>query len=103
MEHCDHLKPALWKGDLIASSCKPQAAWEAGCARAEAVFQSHHVEADFTEIFSHSNVDMLRPFPDGIYPGISTDPDPSMPSLPELPIKSQHKLIGGDSDDKYED
>lgn len=46
---------------------------------------------------------MLRPFPDGIYPGISTDPDPSMPSLPELPIKSQHEPIGGDGDDEYED
>lgn len=70
LEHCDHLKPSAWKGELMASSCNPEAAWFVGRACAEQVLHAYHVSADFTEAFSHENVDMLRPFPDGIYPGI---------------------------------
>jgi hypothetical protein len=36
-----------------------KAAWSAGRARAEDILQAHHVGADFTEVFSHANVDML--------------------------------------------
>jgi hypothetical protein len=103
MEHCDHLKPSSWKGDLTANSCTPQAAWESGRERAEAVLQAHHIAANFTEIFNDPNVDMLRPFPDGLYPGISTEPDPSLPSLAELPAKGEQELVDDDGDDEYED
>jgi hypothetical protein len=100
MEHCDHLKPSSWKGDLTANSCTPQVAWEAGCAQVEAVLQVHHIAADFAEIFNHPNIDMLRPFPDGLYPGISTEPDPT---LGELPSKSHQEPIYDDGDNEYED
>ena len=103
MEHCDHLKPSSWKGNLISSTCNPQAAWEAGRVRVGVVLGSHHIQANFTEIFSNPNVDMLRPFADGLYPGISSDPDPSISPLSELPAKSQHDPIDDDGDDEYED
>ena len=93
MEHCDYLKLASWKGVLVASSCNPQAAWEAGRVRAEIVLLSHHIDTNFAEIFSHPNIDMLRPFPDGIYPGICTDADLSMPSLQEVTDKGQHEPV----------
>jgi len=100
MEHCDHLKPSSWKGDLTANSCTPQAAWEAGRAQAEAVLQAHHIAADFAEIFNHPNIDILRPFLDSLYPGISTEPDPT---LGELPSKSHQEPIYNDGDNEYED
>jgi len=103
MEHCDHLKPSAWKGDIVARSCNPQAAWSAGRAHAEGILQTHHVSADFTEVFSHENVDMLRPFPDGIYPGICADPDPSVSTPAESPQLTQHEPIDDDGDDEYED
>jgi hypothetical protein len=59
--------------------------------------QAHHVGADFTEVFSHANIDMLRPFPDGIYPGISPDADPE--SHPII----QHEPVNDDGDEEYED
>ena len=103
MEHCDHLKPSAWKGDIVARSCNPQAAWSAGRAHAEDILQTHHVSADFTEIFSHENVDMLCPFPDGIYPGICADPDPSVSTPAESPQLTQHEPIDDNGDDEYED
>jgi hypothetical protein len=103
LEHCDHLKPSAWKGELMASSCNPEAAWFAGRACAEQVLHAYHVSADFTEAFSHENVDMLRPFPDGIYPGICTDSDPSVPNVPESTSMMQHEPIEDDGDEEYED
>jgi hypothetical protein len=103
LEHCDHLKPSAWKGHLIARSCDPKVAWSAGCAHAEEILQAHHVSTDFTEVFSHPNIDMLRPFPDGIYPGISTDADPSMSAPPKSHPVVQHKPVNHDGDEEYED
>jgi hypothetical protein len=40
---------------------------------------------------------MLRPFPDGIYPGISPDADPE--SHPII----QHEPVNDDGDEEYED
>ena len=103
MEHCDHLKPSSWKGELVASSCDPQATWEAGRAQAEIILHSHHVAVDLTQIFSQINVDMLHPFPDSIYPGISTDRDPSLSTLHELFTTGQRKPIDDNADNEYED
>jgi hypothetical protein len=103
LEHCDHLKPAAWKGTLVARSCNAKSAWFAGRTRAESVLESHHVIADFNEVFSHPNVDMLRPFPDGTYPGISTDPDPSMPTISKSSAGTALGPIDDDADDNYED
>jgi hypothetical protein len=103
MEHCDHLKPLAWKGELVARSCDPQAAWSTGRACAEEILQAHHFSANFKEVFSQENVDMLRPFPDGIYPGICADPDPSMSISSQLPLLTGHELVDDDGDEDYED
>ena len=84
MEHCDHLKPSAWKGDIAAQSCDPQSAWFSGRSRAESILKSYHVTADYRDIFIHNDIDMLRPFPDGLYPGISSDPDPSVMTSSEI-------------------
>jgi hypothetical protein len=39
LEHCDHLKLSACKGELVASSCNPQAAWSTGRACAEEILQ----------------------------------------------------------------
>ncbi|KIM81610.1 hypothetical protein PILCRDRAFT_8651 [Piloderma croceum F 1598] len=46
---------------------------------------------------------MLHPFPDSLYPGISTEPDPSLASLAELPAKGKQELVDDDGDDEYKD
>lgn len=101
MEHCDHLKPAAWKGDLVAHSCNPESAWSGARTRAEAILESYHVATDFTEIFSEPDVDMLRPFPGGVYPGICTDPDLSAMAVSETPADS-HNPIEDEGDEAYE-
>jgi len=68
LESCDHIKPYAWKGDLWASTCSPAVAWSEGWKLAEVVLREHHVAADFTEVFSHLDVDTLQPLPDGNYP-----------------------------------
>jgi hypothetical protein len=103
MEHCDHLKPSAWKGELVARSCDPQAAWSTGRACAEEILRAHHFSANFKEVFSQENVDMLRPFPDGIYPGICADPDPSVSISSQLPPLTGHELVDDDGDEDFED
>jgi hypothetical protein len=83
MEYCDHLKLLGWKGYLVASSCNLKVVWFLGRTPAEQILRVHHVNADFNEVFRNKNVDMLHPFRDGIYPGICTDPDPSILTVPE--------------------
>jgi hypothetical protein len=102
MEHCDHLKPVAWKGELAAHSCNPQSAWSGGHSHAEAILQSYHVTADYADIFHNPDVDMLHPFPGGIYPGISMEPNPSMVTPSETPTDS-HNPIEDDGDEAYED
>jgi hypothetical protein len=104
LEHCDHLKPVTWKGDLIASSCDPKLAWFAGRSRAKSVLHSHHVNANFKDVFSQPNIDMLRPFSDGIYLGICTDPDPSMLTVAHhLSTTNAPEPVDDDGDESYED
>jgi hypothetical protein len=74
MEHCDHLKPATWKGELAAHSCNPQHAWFGGRSRAELILQSYHVTANYNDIFVHKDVDILCPLPGGVYPPTLTHP-----------------------------
>jgi hypothetical protein len=90
---------------LWQAAANPQAAWSTGCACAEEILQAHHVCADFTEAFSHENmnVDMLRPFPDGIYPGICADPDPSLPTLLNSTPTIHREPIDDDGDEENED
>lgn len=59
-------------------------AWSEGGKLAEVILREHHVAADFTEAFSHPDVDTLRPLSSGNYLGISIDPDRSI----ELSITS---------------
>jgi len=103
MEHCDHLKLSAWKGDLVARSCNPQAAWSAGHAHAEDILHTHHVGADFTEVFGHTNINMLQLLPDGIYPGISAEADLPISTHPKSHPIIQHEPVDDDGDDEYKD
>jgi len=103
MEHCDHLKPSAWKCDLVACSCDPQAAWSTSCACAEEILQVHHFITNFTEVFSHKNVDMLHPFSDDIYSGICADPNPSVSVSSELPLLTGHEPIDDNRDEDCKD
>lgn len=98
LEHCDHLKPGAWKGKLIARDCDPKSTWFAGRDRAAIILERYHVSANFTSAFLPENVDMLRPFPDGLYPGISTNPDPSVSSVSPQSLLETHEPTDGDDE-----
>jgi hypothetical protein len=102
MEHCDHLEPYTWKGEIVTQSCDPQSAWFSGRSCAESILKSYHVTTDYRDIFIHNNIDMLRPFPDGLYPGISSNPDPSVMTSSEI-AANLHIPVEDDSDEEFED
>ena len=99
LESCDHLKPDTWKGDIQAGTCSPAVAWYEGQKLVEVILHEHHVVVDFTETFSHPDVDTLWPLPGGNYPGISTELDCSI----ELSTTSADATINAAKDDDNEE
>jgi hypothetical protein len=53
------------------------------------ILTEYHVPNNFTEAFSHADVDTLRPLPGGNFPGIATDPDRSIELPPTTPDASK--------------
>ncbi|KAJ7847960.1 hypothetical protein B0H13DRAFT_2404873, partial [Mycena leptocephala] len=72
-EGVDHLTMKSWTADLTAGSCHAAAAWGAGRDAALAILKKTSVPAehyDYDTLFSDVDVDMLRPWRGGKYPGI---------------------------------
>ncbi|KAJ7150437.1 hypothetical protein C8R43DRAFT_829032, partial [Mycena crocata] len=83
-EGVDHLTMDAFTGEYTASSCHLPSAWAAGRDRAIAILKLTAIDPekyDYDEIFdekNHPDIDMLRPFKGGIYPGVSLDTDRSI-------------------------
>ncbi|KAK7455836.1 hypothetical protein VKT23_010871 [Stygiomarasmius scandens] len=78
-----------WSGDIISGHCDLELAWLQG--RKDAVEVLQHSEFpieinhfDFDTLFKDIKIDLMRPFGDGLYPGVSAedDLDPSMNQEP---------------------
>ncbi|KAF8215121.1 hypothetical protein K438DRAFT_1926718 [Mycena galopus ATCC 62051] len=94
-EGVDHLTMKSWTGDLTAGSCHMPSAWAAGCEIAVTILKKTAVPAEhynYDTLFADADVDMLRPWRGGNYPGVATDTDRSLitptsatplPSTPE--------------------
>ncbi|KAI0748796.1 hypothetical protein BC629DRAFT_1243540, partial [Irpex lacteus] len=78
-EHMDHLNPESWRGRVIVSEVDLESSWAQGRKDATILLRRIHVTCDFGSVFTSNPVlDMLRPFGNGSYPGVSTDsPDRS--------------------------
>ncbi|KAH8105867.1 hypothetical protein BXZ70DRAFT_1036584 [Cristinia sonorae] len=97
-EHADHLNSESWRGDAVVKYVNLERAWIEGRRRCCQVLARLNFSIDFTALFADGTVDMLKPFGDGKYPGVSTEyvdrslePDelPSAASVPEpSPIHS---------------
>ncbi|KAJ7031846.1 hypothetical protein C8F04DRAFT_1360484 [Mycena alexandri] len=80
-EGVDHLTMKSWTADLTAGSCHKAAAWNAGRDIAIGIFEKTAVPRehyDYETLFADEDVDMLRPWRGGKYPGIEGDVDRSM-------------------------
>ncbi|KAF7376995.1 hypothetical protein MSAN_00117400 [Mycena sanguinolenta] len=76
-EGVDHLNMASWTGNAIAGDCHIRSAWQDGSKSAQEIFAQLRFPPpsyDYPVIFSDPEIDMLRPFGDGKYPGVEFDP-----------------------------
>ncbi|KAJ7046130.1 hypothetical protein C8F04DRAFT_1206173 [Mycena alexandri] len=91
-EGVDHLTMKSWTADLTAGSCHEAAAWGAGREIALGIFKKTSVPPehyDYDTLFADEDVDMLRPWRGGKYPGIEGDIDRSMITpTPTVPTPS---------------
>lgn len=80
-EGVDHLNMVSWTGNAIAGECHILSVWDDGCNIARDIFAKLRFpwdSYDYAAIFSDSEIDMLRPFGDGKYPGVESDTDRSI-------------------------
>jgi hypothetical protein len=78
-EKADHLNPESWIGNVIANQVDLAAAWLNGRKLALETLQGINIRPDFDALFDHDRtLDMLKPFGDGKYPGVSSEPDRSL-------------------------
>ncbi|KAH9951507.1 hypothetical protein B0H21DRAFT_681162, partial [Amylocystis lapponica] len=78
-EHADHLNPESWTGNVIADSVNLQTAWANGQQAATRALARVDIIPDYDNLFDPGWVrDLLKPFGDGKYPGVSTEPDRSL-------------------------
>ncbi|KAG2029090.1 hypothetical protein BDR03DRAFT_1051571, partial [Suillus americanus] len=89
-EGVDHINREIWKGDIVAGRCDLPLAWRNGRDSALSILitsQLDPVHYSFNDHFNNSDVDMLRPFGQNKYFGITTEEELKDPSYvpPELP------------------
>ncbi|KAJ7702812.1 hypothetical protein B0H17DRAFT_923154, partial [Mycena rosella] len=80
-EGVDHLNMISWTGHAIAGDCHNASVWEEGSKVAQQIFAKLRFPPhsyDYAAIFSDLEIDMLRPFGDGKYPGVESDVDRSI-------------------------
>ncbi|KAF7372190.1 hypothetical protein MVEN_00078300 [Mycena venus] len=80
-EGVDHLNMVSWTGHAIASDCHIPSAWDEGSKIAQGIFAKLRFPPqsyNYAAIFSDPEIDMLRPFGDGKYPGVESDTDRSI-------------------------
>jgi hypothetical protein len=104
-EGVDHINREIWKGDIISGRCDLPLAWRKGHDDALSILITSQLGPDhysFTDIFSTREVDILRPFGQNKYLGISTDdefednsrvPEDPLPIPVPPPIQSLETVV----------
>ncbi|KII88930.1 hypothetical protein PLICRDRAFT_29388 [Plicaturopsis crispa FD-325 SS-3] len=96
-EGADHLNPESWIGDVVAHNVDLESAWLEGQSAALEALHHINLTADFNTLFDESReLDLMRPFGNNVYPGVSTDfdrsrepPSSGQPIPPSSPSSSQ--------------
>ncbi|KAJ7911780.1 hypothetical protein B0H13DRAFT_2479992 [Mycena leptocephala] len=86
-EGVDHLNMVSWTGHAIAGDCHTASVWDEGSKVAQQIFKKLRFPLhsyDYAAIFSDLEIDMLRPFGDGKYPGVESDVDRSTITTPTV-------------------
>jgi hypothetical protein len=89
-EGIDHINREIWKGDIISGRCDLPLAWRKGREASLLILSMSELDPahySFTELFNNPSIDMLRPFGQNKYLGITSGeelPDASL--VPELPL-----------------
>ncbi|TFY75215.1 hypothetical protein EWM64_g8800 [Hericium alpestre] len=101
-EGVDHINAAAWKGDVSVYCCDLPFAWAKGREATQMMLKDSQMPAqssEFLNIFLDRQVDMLRPFGQGIYPGLSTldstedrSIDLLQPSASPAPVRSDDDI-----------
>ncbi|GJE91565.1 hypothetical protein PsYK624_077150 [Phanerochaete sordida] len=74
VEHADHLNPESWRGDVIVDHVRLDVAWANGREGAQKLLTRLGICVNFETLFdSEGRLDMLKPFGDGIFPGVAAD------------------------------
>ncbi|KAG6906628.1 hypothetical protein DXG01_012873 [Tephrocybe rancida] len=82
-EKADHLNPESWSGVVISNTVDLTSAWLKGRAQALETLRRINMIPDFDDAFdTDQTVDMLKPFGNGKYPGVSTEADRSLEPIP---------------------
>ncbi|KAG0701488.1 hypothetical protein DFH29DRAFT_777462, partial [Suillus ampliporus] len=88
-EGVDHINREIWKGDIAANRCDLPLAWRNGRDSALSILitsQLDPVHYSFADQFDNPHVDMLHPFRQNKYFGITMEEEIEDPSnVPELP------------------
>ncbi|KAI0069219.1 hypothetical protein BV25DRAFT_1874832 [Artomyces pyxidatus] len=83
-EKLDHLNPESWIGCVTAKSVDLPLTWRKGRDNAALSLGCIGLHPDFNALFDEARVlDMLKPFGDGKFPGVSTAPDLSQETIGE--------------------
>ncbi|KAF7372252.1 hypothetical protein MVEN_00084700 [Mycena venus] len=80
-EGVDHLNMVSWTGHALVSDCHIPSAWDEGGKIVQGIFAKLRFlpqSYNYAAIFSDPEIDMLRPFGDGKYPGVESDTDRSI-------------------------
>ncbi|KAG1877634.1 hypothetical protein DFJ58DRAFT_720422 [Suillus subalutaceus] len=92
VEDIDHINRDMWKGDIISGRCDLPIAWHNGREMAISILstsQINPINFSFIELFRDPGIDMLRPFGENKYFGIS-EADEELPQSPLAPIIASH-------------
>ncbi|KAJ7915199.1 hypothetical protein B0H13DRAFT_2456801 [Mycena leptocephala] len=86
-EGVDHLNMVSWTGHAIAGDCHTASVWDEVLKSRKQIFKKLRFPLhsyDYAAIFSDLEIDMLRPFGDGKYPGVESDVDRSTITTPTI-------------------
>jgi hypothetical protein len=78
-EGVDHVNPRFFKRDLVVGNVNLSNVWRAGRCKAAEILSSNNIEFNFEKVLLEPGLDFMQPHGGGIYPGIATDKDRSLP------------------------